>query len=354
MDEPLAHVVSDLRSGDSATGERRRSIPAALGYLFAAGCLVWVLRDFDSRSLVAAIRGARPGWIAVAILCDVASYVVQGARWRLLLAPLGRLSTLRATRAIYTGLFTNELLPMKLGEIVRAGVVARELETGVADIAPSILAERVIDGLWLVGAVALVGWRVALPPIAREAAGTLAIAVLAGVVVIALLVRLARRLAPSGSRSHAADADSTLRALVAQASALVARLADGFRRIGLTRNTIAALALSGLFLLLQAVAFVLVAVACHVDVSLPAGVAVFVLVHLGVALPSAPANVGSFQFFTVLGLTLFGVARADAVAFSIVVFVVLTVPLWLLGSIAIARAGLTLGSLRSALGRGRA
>ena len=58
------------------------------------------------------------------------------------------------------------------------------------------------------------------------------------------------------------------------------------------------------------------------------GLAVFIIVHLGTLVPGAPANVGSYQFFTVLGLTLFGVEKAAAAGFSFVVFTVLTAPLW--------------------------
>jgi uncharacterized membrane protein YbhN (UPF0104 family) len=77
-----------------------------------------------------------------------------------------------------------------------------------------------------------------------------------------------------------------------------------------------------------------------------AGAVVLLIVRLGTAIPNAPANVGSFQFFTVVALGLFGVEKTVAVGFSIVDFAVLTVPLWLLGLLALTKSGLTVASLR--------
>ena len=82
------------------------------------------------------------------------------------------------------------------------------------------------------------------------------------------------------------------------------------------------------------------------DLPLWVGVVVFFIVHLGTAVPNAPANVGSYQFFTALGLTLFGVDKAAAAGFSIVVFLVLTVPLWIIGFIALTASGMSLKRVR--------
>lgn len=80
-------------------------------------------------------------------------------------------------------------------------------------------------------------------------------------------------------------------------------------------------------LLLQALSFRLVMRAYGLRLSPAAGAAAYLVVHLGTVMPGAPANVGTYQFFTVLGLTLFGVDRIAAAGFSLVVFTILTVPL---------------------------
>ena len=50
---------------------------------------------------------------------------------------------------------------------------------------------------------------------------------------------------------------------------------------------------------------------------LTAGYAVLVITALGVALPTAPGFIGNYHFSCVLGLTLFGVPKTDALTFAI-------------------------------------
>ena len=54
---------------------------------------------------------------------------------------------------------------------------------------------------------------------------------------------------------------------------------------------------------------------------------VFLIVHLGTALPSAPSSVGIYQFFCVVGRSLVGVDKALTADFSVAVFMALTVPM---------------------------
>jgi uncharacterized membrane protein YbhN (UPF0104 family) len=108
----------------------------------------------------------------------------------------------------------------------------------------------------------------------------------------------------------------------------------------------AAFALSCALLAGQMLAFWLAMRAARIDQPVLVGAAVLTLVRLATAVPNTPANAGTFQVFTILGLAIFGVDRERAAAFSIVSFVILTAPLWLIGGVAAARTGRSLASLR--------
>jgi len=97
----------------------------AAAWVVAAACLAWVLRGIDLRRLWVEVLRLRWGWVALAVASQVLSYVAQGWRWQLLLKPVGTISVPRASQAIYAGLFTNEVLPLRVGEMVRAWLVGR-------------------------------------------------------------------------------------------------------------------------------------------------------------------------------------------------------------------------------------
>jgi len=82
------------------------------------------------------------------------------------------------------------------------------------------------------------------------------------------------------------------------------------------------------------------------SLSLLAAVVVLLIINLGVSLPNAPANVGSYQFFCVLGLGIFDVEKTSATGFSIFAFLALTLPLAFLGFAALLRSGMSLRSMR--------
>jgi uncharacterized membrane protein YbhN (UPF0104 family) len=128
---------------------------------------------------------------------------------------------------------------------------------------------------------------------------------------------------------------------------LLDRLARGIGEIGTSRYFYYSLFTSPLIFVCQILAFWSGMEACGLGLPLWTGAAVFMILYLGTAIPNAPSNVGTYQFFTVLGLSLFGVDKTTAAGFSVVVFIILTVPLWAMGIAAIAGSGMRLKDIRS-------
>ena len=61
--------------------------------------------------------------------------------------------------------------------------------------------------------------------------------------------------------------------------------------------------------------------------------------------PQAPGNLGTFQAAAAFGLTLFGVESSLAKRFSFVMWAVITLPLLIVGFIALAITGLRLSEI---------
>jgi len=182
---------------------------------------------------------------------------------------------------------------------------------------------------------------VPLPKNLLEAGDILGATVLLGTIRFAFFLMRARKAATEPA-AESGVGWKPLRIL----KTLLGHIEDGLRQIGLTSSFWAAFGLSLVFLLGQILAFWLIMLACGLWLSFWVGAVVLLVVHLGTAVPNAPANVGTYQFFTVLGLSLFGVDKTTATGFSFVVFFLLTVPLWVLGLLALSRSGTPLSSIR--------
>ena len=319
---------------------RHPGVKRALAYAFALACLFWVFHDVNPRRLLASMSIRNWQFIALAITVDILTYVLQGLRWKVLLAPIGRVSWLETTQAIYAGLFTNELIPLRFGEVVRAFLVSRWLSTRFRSVLPSMVFERFLDAVCLVTAIGLAAIVVPLPNEFIKAGYVLSCIVLCAA---ALFVWLVYR----GTKRSPRDARSSASRFVRGVSSFVAQFASGLRDIGELDRIVPTALLSAGMLTCQIFALWLILLGCGIGLSLLAGMIILLIVRLGTAIPNAPANVGSTQFFSVLALQFFGVEKTVAAGFSITYFLVLTIPLWILGLFVISKAGIKISDVRS-------
>ena len=337
------HIMEQEAMLDSGNETQRRPAQQLFrqlaGYGLAVACLVWVFHDIQLEKLWQNMPAINWWLVALAVVFDILSYVCQGYRWQLLLRAAGPVSTLKTTQAIYAGLFFNEILPLRIGELVRAYLVAHWYSLNIVTILSSIAVERLFDALWLFAGIGATVLFIPLPREVVSAAQTLALAVLmVSALVLWLIYRGNNNKAPRAQRGWQP---------VRRVFAFLTRIAGEIRQLGTTRCFYYSLAVSSLILVLQILAFWLVMEAYGLHLSLWAGSAVLMLLHLGTVIPNAPSNVGTYQFFCVLGLTLFGVDKTLAAGFSMVVFFILTLPLWALGLIATGRSGMTLKQIRA-------
>jgi len=341
MSSPEARGALPPKDPTEARRSKSRAFRLIIGYVAAALCLAWVFHDVDWKRFVQGLAAVNWTWIPLAVLGDTLSYVCQGVRWHWLLKPQGRLSVLRTTEAIYFGMFLNETLPLRVGEVARGYLVSRWMAKPLVAIIPSMALERLIEGLWVTIAIGVTAIFVPLPKDLMKAGDILGVAVLAATALILFLALRKKKpalLSPASPPSRG-KIRHALRVFFN-------RLDIELRAIGLSWELGGAFLATFVMYACQVLAFWLVMEAYGIHRSLLAGAVVFLVVHLGTALPNAPANVGTYQLFCVLGLAFFGVDKTAATAFSVIVFILLSVPLWALGAVAFGRSGMTLASFR--------
>jgi hypothetical protein len=346
METPMDEQNTPLNSIPTPPSNRAyRFIKQTFGYLVALVCLIWVFHDIHFRALLQTMTNVHWEWVGIAIVFDILSYISQGIRWRLLLKTKGEISVLKATQAIYAGLFTNEILPLRIGELVRAYLASCWLYSEFVSIIPSMAVERLFDGVWLALAIGLVAIFIPLPKDLIEGEEMLGAVVLIATGVFLYLVFRKKTFLYENS-----GVKSGWRPL-GFVKSLISRLHIELQAIGMSRSFYMSFAVSLFILFFQILAFWLVMRAYDLNLSFWAGAVVFLIVHLGTAIPNAPANIGTYQFFCVVGLSLFGVEKTLATAFSVVVFIILTIPLWVIGMIALSYTSMSLTEIRNEINR---
>lgn len=298
-----------------------------VGCLISAAALVWTYYDVDLKTLAKDLASTSWAWVGPAALAELLVYVCQALRWNLLLRPIARIPMWRSVRAIYVGLFVNEILPMRPGEVLRAYLQGRWSQTPFSVTFSSVLIERFFDGIWLIVATFAATFFVKLPGhVVGLARGLLVLLVIGGAALVLVNFRRQNRAAgPSGW--------------------LGVLLVD-LRLMARSRLFYLAFLASLPYLLLQAAPIYFLMKAYRLDLSIWAALIIVLMQRLGTALPQGPGNVGVLQLMTKQALALFGVDDTTAAGFSTLAWIVITLPLLLAGSVAVTITGMRLGELR--------
>lgn len=329
---------------DETSKSKTSWLRISVSYAIAGACLFWVFHGIHLRQLLGGMIHIRWWLWIVCMALQFLAYLCVAYEWQFLLRPTGRLPLKRAAQAVLAGRFANDVLPFQLGYLVRAALAARWLKVNVVSVFPSLIVERLWDGIWLAAGIGLLGLMLPLPPDVRRAGNIFGGMVLAGAAATALVVL--RRSRARVTPEHMIQTNSPT-SPIQRARLAFRRLTDGVRDIVRPGLLAPILGLSLLKLGIQAMAFLGFLWAYNFRLPLPAGLAVFLVGYLGICVPSTPAGTGMFQLFVVAGLTLFGISKSFAAGFALVAFISITVPLAVAGSFALAQTGLRLRGVRS-------
>ena len=127
------------------------------GVLVSVATLALLVLLVDRRELWEALRNANYLYLGPAIVLYFIGQWFRALRWQYLLSPIARISTGRLYPVIIIGYMANNVLPARLGELVRAVYLARrEQAVSVPASIATLSVERLYDGLTLLalGAVA--------------------------------------------------------------------------------------------------------------------------------------------------------------------------------------------------------
>lgn len=126
--------------------------------LLVAIVIFWYLyKDIKFESLTEALRQASMFWIALSVIISVVGYWLRAWRWKLLIEADedSQVKTLRVFWALMIGYLVNLLVP-RAGEVARCGVLKQSDRLQMGQLLGTVILERTVDLLFLIGIVLLV------------------------------------------------------------------------------------------------------------------------------------------------------------------------------------------------------
>jgi glycosyltransferase 2 family protein len=326
--------------GSGSKNKIRLVASLAIGILLLAALIWWIGID----EIVTAISSASPIWLIASALTILPAYGLRAIRWKLLLAPVKK--DVRVSSTFWStslGFMVNTLIPIRFGEVVRAYVLGEKEGTGFAPGLSSIVVERTLDLIGLLGigivTMFLVSAQAELSSIVVStftAVAVLIVAILAlimlGVKKEALVIRVVTGVAskiPFVKRYTLRIAD------------FAGSLIKGLK--GLSQNPkmfVANISLTLFLWLTQTVAIYWVFTAFNYPMPFVAAILGGVLMSLSNIVPATPGYVGSYEAFWMIIFFSLGVTQADLLlAMGVVSHLISVLPTIIVGCVSVVWLG---------------
>ena len=308
-DWPMGRLAGDvgIESGHLVVGEA--TVPTTAKGDELAGQSGWV---FDLL------------WLVPYLLILTAIHFLRVIRWRPLLDPVIKLDFWTHNRIGAVGFMAMFLFPLRLGELVRPYLV--KTTTGkvrMSRVLGSVFVERVVDGLMV--SLILFGVLAFLPATDPSVADKLRIGAVG-----ALGVFVGASLLLAGAVWQRQRTVRFVELTIGRISAKVANKINeildafllGLKELPSLRSLLWFLLLTAIYWAINGLGVWCMARAFYLPVDIVGCYAMMACVVVGMMIPNSPGNVGSFWYFLLIPLALYGVSQdsTQAIAFGITVW----------------------------------
>ena len=286
-----------------------------VGIAISVAAIWWAMQGVEWSAVGEALQEADYGLLAVVlVLAPIVNVGFRAIRWKILLVPAGDVSLASCASATAVGLMANNVLPARIGEFVRAYALGKRENVPTGTAFGSLFVERMFDGFALVGILYAITVVRDLPGWADTTA-QVALAIFGGFLLfqIWLLFRAHRFVQftqwVSSKFFGGRFEDPIERAIVT--------FADGFHLLRRPALVAASLILAVAQWVAIAATYWIGMEAFELAVGWAGALFTNSIVALGVAVPSSPGFVGTFQALVVKSLEAFEVDRSTAFTFSV-------------------------------------
>jgi uncharacterized protein (TIRG00374 family) len=298
------------------------------------------------REMADAFKHANYAYIIPAIALYFIAVWFRTLRWQQLIEPLGKFTVKRLFPVVVVGYMANNLLPARLGELVRAYYMREKENISASATLATIVLERVFDGLALLLFIAVVF--ICLPMTGVGGLGSrdapmLLRAIPAIVTALAFIVALGfLTLFALNPRAGRAVANAIARLAPGRFRSRVQELVElfigGLSALRSPKRQLGVLALSLPVWLFEGGMYVMIGFSFGLDSLMSSWAFVLTVLllvtaaaNLALTLPSSPGGVGPFELLAAASLVLVGVDNDLAASYALGLHVVLLVPVTLLG-----------------------
>lgn len=329
----------------------KRVIQIVVGIVFSVIFAYLAVRGIRWNQFFATLQHNKDWWYLLpSVLLFMTSFIFRSVRWHYLLEPVKEVKFPKLFSGVMIGYMGNNVLPVRLGEILRAYVIGRSAGISKSAGFATIVVERLVDiiGLLMFMLIAVLG--VHLP----ERYHTIILLVGLASIVLLLFFFFLTFYERYTYRILEQLFGFLPEVLAKKATDITQSFVQGLRSLKQTRNYGRIFFHTIMIWTVYALSAYFLIKAFHFDdlydMHFIAGIVIFLIGTIGVMIPSSPGYIGTFHYAIIQALALYGVPDEAALGFAIVMHLTNYIPITALGLFFFLREGFRFEDISEAAG----
>jgi glycosyltransferase 2 family protein len=313
--------------------------------------IVLLFREINFNKLQYALSSVDYRFVLLAIILTFVSYFLRAVRWQYLLISDRRISLNSLFPATIIGYMANNLLPARLGEFVRAYLLAQQEKLETPAVFASLVIDRLFDGFTVLLMLLITLFALKLPAgmteagTALKAGGVVTFLIYTSVIIfMVILKRHTSRTLKFVSRLVKPFPRSLSERLIPLLGSFI-----GGINISWKGRHVAALFSSSILIWLFALLPVdMILQGFGINMPITASMFILVLLVFAVMVPASPGFIGTYHYACYQGLSVFGIDASTSVSMALVIHGISFFPVTIAGFFYLWRNRISLKAVQRA------
>jgi len=285
-----------------------------LGLLIGAILTYLSVRGIHFQDVMHGFRTIKYEYVLPALMIFFFMQVLRSWRWGVILSPIEKVDQMSLFSVTSIGFLAIVAIPARIGELARPYLITKKSQIKMTAALGTVFIERIFDSLTVLSIFVFVLFFTPLPPwlIKASLIFSLVIMVIFTIMILLIFKRdvFISVLNPFIKRLPVK--------YVTRITPLIDHFIDGFTIVTNPVRFLVVVFLSALIWVINGGAIYLLFLAFGFQLSLLAAFVLMIILMVGIAIPAAPGYVGNWHYFCILGLTLFGINKTDALTFAVI------------------------------------
>jgi uncharacterized protein (TIRG00374 family) len=300
----------------------KKSFQLLLGIVGLIAAVLWAVNGVPYSEIVQSFRGMNSLMLGTVFFLTLSNLLIRAFVWKHVAGTLTNLTVKNALSSYLFGVFSNLILPFKLGDVAQGYALGKRQCVNTVSAVSAVLIQRIFEIGSLLIIMFVVAMSFSVPYLFQRRA--LALILILVIVVFGLILLFKKKLRiitfvkKSISRYSPGFAET--------AAFVLDNIIRGTSAIQNIRIVVKVMLLSIVSWGVQICMVKFTADALAIDIDFVASSVVLLIINIGLTVPLAPGNIGTFQVLGIIALSFYSVTKTKALAFSIVYQVIQGIP----------------------------